>query len=108
MLWTIDAVKRERGNKSRTSVYNDVRDGLLTPPIAIGPRSRRWPDYEIATINSARIAGRSDEDIRRLVIQLLDVRKQQDPMNPGEPAPNSSATQKSGLRLPQQEQGPLK
>lgn len=63
-------VKAEAGWRSDASVSNAVRVGLLTKPIQLGPRSVGWPDYEIKAINAARIAGKSDADIRALVARL--------------------------------------
>lgn len=63
-------VKAEAGWRSDTSVSRAVRSGLLTKPIQLGPRSVGWPDYEVQAITTARIAGQSDDDIRRLVDRL--------------------------------------
>ena len=63
-------VKSASGWRSDASVANAVRDGLLTKPVALGPRSVGWPDFEIDAINAARIAGKSDADIKALVIRL--------------------------------------
>jgi prophage regulatory protein len=58
-----------------TAVYQDVKDELLTPPIKKG-RSSFWIEQEIAAINAARVAGRSDEEIRALVRDLVAERGQ--------------------------------
>lgn len=63
-------VKTEAGWRSDASVSNAIRAGLLTKPIQIGPRSVGWPDYEIKAITIARIAGKTDADIRALVAKL--------------------------------------
>jgi len=42
----------------------------MTPPVKLGERCAAWPLHEIAAINAARIAGKSDEEIRELVTQL--------------------------------------
>ena len=63
-------VKAETGWRSDASVSSAVRAGLLTKPIQLGPRSVGWPDYEVKAINVARIAGKSDADIRALVTRL--------------------------------------
>ena len=55
------------GWRSDASVYNSVRNGTLTTGVAIGQRSRGWPDYEVKAIAAARIAGKSDDQIRELV-----------------------------------------
>ncbi|HNE72159.1 MAG TPA: transcriptional regulator [Giesbergeria sp.] len=69
-LWRIDACKGEAGYRSSTSVYNDIRDGLWTKPVAIGQRAKAWPDYEVKAIVRARIAGQTDDEIRELVSRL--------------------------------------
>lgn len=69
-IWRIPSVKDEMGWRSDASVYNGVRNGTLTTGVAIGQRSRGWPDYEVKAIVAARIAGKSDDEIRELVLVL--------------------------------------
>lgn len=69
-IWRIPSVKTEMGRRSHASVYNDIRDGLCTKPVSLGPRSVGWPDYEITAIINARIAGQTNEQIKELVIRL--------------------------------------
>lgn len=66
----MSAVKAETGHKSHTSIYNAVRAGLYTKPVKTGQRSVGWPSEEVLAINSARIAGKSESEIRALVVQL--------------------------------------
>lgn len=63
-------VKAETGWRSDASVSSAVRAGLLTKPVQLGPRSVGWPDYEVKAINAARIAGKSDSEIKALVNRL--------------------------------------
>ncbi len=70
----LPAVLRERG-RSRSAHYLDIRAGLFTRPIAIGLRSVGWPASEVAALNAARIAGKSDDEIRELVRALEAQRK---------------------------------
>jgi prophage regulatory protein len=70
----LPAVKVKTGN-SRSTIYKRIADGLFPKQVKIGPRSGGWPDYEIDTINAARIAGKTDDEIRELVIQLETARK---------------------------------
>jgi len=62
--------------KSRTSHYSDIKNGLMTQPVRLGENSVAWPEHEILAINTARIAGKSDSEIRELVSQLMIRRKQ--------------------------------
>ena len=73
-LWRIDACKAESGDRSNTSIYNRIRDGLWTRPVAIGQRAKAWPDYEVNAIVRARIAGQTDDEVRELVNRLHEKR----------------------------------
>ncbi|WP_092006269.1 AlpA family transcriptional regulator [Polaromonas sp. OV174] len=64
------AVKAETGHRSHASIYNAIREGLFTTGVAIGQRSKGWPSDEVQAINAARIAGKSDAEIRELVQHL--------------------------------------
>lgn len=64
------AVKAETGHRSHASIYNAIRAGLFTKPVPIGERSVGWPDGEVKAINDARIAGKSQAEIRALVQRL--------------------------------------
>jgi prophage regulatory protein len=61
---------------SRSGLYVRIRDGLWPKPVRIGTRSVGWPAREVAALNTARIAGKSDDDIRRLVRQLEGARQE--------------------------------
>jgi prophage regulatory protein len=63
-------VKRELGWRSDSSVTQAVNLGLLTKPVEVSERAKGWPHYEIQAIAASRIAGRSHDDIRALVIRL--------------------------------------
>lgn len=67
-------VKAECGHRSHASVYTAVRAGLFTVPVPIGQRAVGWPDTEVKAINAARIAGKSDDEIRALVGKLHQAR----------------------------------
>jgi prophage regulatory protein len=68
------AVDHETGD-SRSTRYHRIDEGLFPKPVKLGPRSVGWPASEVAAINAARIAGKSDEEIRALVIKLEAARK---------------------------------
>jgi prophage regulatory protein len=69
-IWRIEACKAEAGYRSNASVYNLIRDGLWTKPVAIGQRSVGWPDDEVRALCAARIAGKTEGEIRELVSRL--------------------------------------
>lgn len=70
----LSAVLRERA-RSRSAHYLDIQQGLFTRPVQIGLRAVGWPAVEVATLNAARIAGKSDDEIRSLVVKLETARK---------------------------------
>jgi len=63
----LPSVKAEMGHRSDASIYNAIRSGLFPPGVQIGQRAKGWPDYEVRAINIARVAGKSDDEIRELV-----------------------------------------
>ena len=72
MLQTIlrlPAVKSQSG-LSRSTLYLRISEGLWTKPISLGGRSVGWPANEVTVLNAARIAGKSDDEIRELVFAL--------------------------------------
>lgn len=69
-IWRIERCKLEAGYRSHASIYGLIRNGLWTQPVKIGERSSGWPEDEVRAINAARIAGASDDQIRKLVNQL--------------------------------------
>lgn len=70
----LPVVLRERG-RSRSAHYLDIQQGLFTRPVSIGLRAVGWPSSEVEALNAARIAGKSDEEIRDLVVKLEAARK---------------------------------
>ena len=55
---------------SRSTIYLRITQGLWPTPISIGPRSVGWLSSEVQAMNAARIAGKTDDDIRELVSAL--------------------------------------
>lgn len=70
LILRLPDVKRVLGHRADASVYNAIRDGLFTTGVAIGQRAKGWPDYEAQAIATARVAGKTDADIRELVTAL--------------------------------------
>ncbi|OIQ76484.1 prophage CP4-57 regulatory protein (AlpA) [mine drainage metagenome] len=70
----LPTVKSESG-LSRSTIYLRISQGLWTKPISLGARTVGWPSSEVAAINAARIAGKTDEEIRVLVVKLEAARK---------------------------------
>ena len=70
----LPAVKSSSG-LSRSSLYLRISQGLWPKPVSLGGRAVGWPEQEVAAVNSARIAGKSNEEVRQLVVQLQAGRK---------------------------------
>jgi prophage regulatory protein len=68
-IYRLPAVKTESGY-SRSTIYLRISQGLWTKPVSLGPRCVGWPAHEVATLNAARIAGKTDNEIRALVVRL--------------------------------------
>ena len=74
-IMRMPAVKAETGHRSHASIYNAIREGLFTKPVRIGDRAVGWPSQEVQAIVAARIAGKTQEQIRELVCKLERARK---------------------------------
>ena len=70
----LPSVKAETG-ASRSTIYLRIQQGLWPKPVRLGPRSVGWPANEVSAINTARIAGLQDDEIRLLVVKLEAARK---------------------------------
>lgn len=60
---------------ARSSLYARINHGLWPKPVNLGGRAVAWPANEIAAVNAARIAGKSNDEVRQLVSGLQDARK---------------------------------
>jgi prophage regulatory protein len=65
----------DRLSKSRSAIYDDIAKGTFPRPISLGGRRVGWSESEIDAIIRARIAGKTEDEVRQLVIDLQDGRK---------------------------------
>ena len=56
---------------ARSTIYKNIHAGLMVPPVRLGVNSVAFPEHEITAINVARVAGKSDDEIRQLVSKLV-------------------------------------
>ncbi len=61
----------ERIGRRKSTVYLNVRRGLMTPPVKLGARISGWPSSEIDQLVRAEIGGASADELRRLVARLV-------------------------------------
>lgn len=73
----LPAVISETGY-SRSTIYLRIAQGLWPKQVTLGPRCIGWPAKEVAELNAARISGKDDEQIRRIVTTLENERKSVD------------------------------
>lgn len=73
-IYRLPAVQSESGY-SRSTIYLRIAQGLWTKQVSLGPRCVGWPAHEVAELNAMRIAGKTDDEIRELVVELEAARK---------------------------------
>ena len=61
--------------KPKATLYADISQGLFVRPVKLSKRAVAWPLNEVQAIMAARIAGKSDEEIKRLVVKLETARQ---------------------------------
>ena len=66
---------RSLTGRSRTSIFSDIRGGLLPPSIRLGARAIAFYEHEILAAVTARGCGRSDSEIRNIVSALVAERE---------------------------------
>src|SRR4051794_16729104 len=54
-----------------TCLYQQIADGVFTPPVKINNTGSAWPEYESDAILAAIIAGYSKAELRALVQELI-------------------------------------
>jgi prophage regulatory protein len=74
-----DRLIRERERHEFTGVpqstwYEQIAAGLAPPPIKLGKSAAAYPQSELSALNAARIAGKPEDEIRRLVQRLVAAR----------------------------------
>ncbi len=60
---------------SNTTLHERIKAGLIPPPVSVGDRAVRWVQHEIDSVLAAMVAGKSKQEIRDLVTDLLNQRK---------------------------------
>lgn len=68
---------QELTGKSRSTTYSEISDGLWPPPVRLSAsgHSVGWLEHETQAVLAARVASKSDEEIRALVKALVSARK---------------------------------
>ncbi len=69
----IKQIKAQMGLPNST-IYDHINKGLFTHPIKLGERISGWLESEVTAIMGARIAGKSEAEIKALVLSLENQR----------------------------------
>lgn len=64
-----------RSGRSRSSTYSDIGNGTCVPTIHIGARAVGFLEHEIDALLAARAAGKSDQEMRLVVAELVAQRQ---------------------------------
>lgn len=59
----------DRSGLARATIYRDIAAGVFPPPVKIGGTAV-WSRDEVSALNKARLAGKSDDEIKALVADL--------------------------------------
>lgn len=60
----------------RSTIYSYISQGIFPSQIKLGLRCVAWVENEILEINSARIANKTEQEIKQLIAQQVDLRHQ--------------------------------
>lgn len=63
------------GNTPNSSWYDLIANGTMTPGVKLGAKIVAWPEYELEAIAAARLGGADDQEVRKLVAELMAARK---------------------------------
>lgn len=68
-LYRLPVIESSYGKK-RSTIYREIKSGLFPRPVDIGGGLSAWPASEIQAVIDARIAGKSESEIKQLVEKL--------------------------------------
>jgi prophage regulatory protein len=60
---------------SNSALYREMEDGLFPRPVKFGERTAVHPAHEVEAIIGARLNGATPEQLRKLVVVLIEQRK---------------------------------
>ncbi len=59
----------------RSTIYSQISEGLWPKPVNLGARAVGWPSTEVEALISARMAGRTNDQLQDLVVRLEAARR---------------------------------
>jgi predicted DNA-binding transcriptional regulator AlpA len=72
----IPDTRKQVGDVSNSAFYRLMDDGLFTKPVHFGERTAVHPTHEVDAIMGARLNGATPDQIRKLVAELHEKRKE--------------------------------
>lgn len=60
---------------SRSTIYNQINEGLFPSPIMIGTRAVAWIEHEVEQFQQALMMGLTTDELRKFVAQLQQARR---------------------------------
>lgn len=60
--------------KGRSTLWNEIKNGLFIPPVSLGPRTAGFIESEVQAMIAARALGFSSEQITALISRLIQQR----------------------------------
>ncbi|WP_417508500.1 hypothetical protein [Methylophaga sp.] len=79
MFLRLESVLEKRALK-KSRHYKDIQEGRFVPPIHRSRKMAFYPVMEVDAICSAELAGKTDDEIKHLVQELVALRTEQDPI----------------------------
>lgn len=65
-----------RTGLSGSTIYRKITEGTFPKQVLIGNKSVAWPSCEIDALVQARVSGKTDNQIKALVIELHEKRNE--------------------------------
>lgn len=65
----------DRIGYSKATLYKRIQSGLFPPQVSLGGRAVGWLEHEVNTALAAIVAGQTNEEVKSLVMNLLNERQ---------------------------------
>jgi prophage regulatory protein len=66
---------RQLGGMGLSTLYAHIDRGMFPKPVALSRRFVVFPQEDVTAIINARLAGKTDEDVRQLVSEIMEKRR---------------------------------
>lgn len=66
---------RQLGGMGLSTLYAHIDRGMFPKPVALSRRFVVFPQEDVTAIINARMAGKTDEEVRQLVAELMEKRR---------------------------------